>query len=58
MVNWTKSELAELERKTRKLLTSHGGLPPRPRIRNLYLPRGESGGGLIISVEDTAEKSI
>ena len=52
IVNWTKSELAELDRKTRKLLTSHGGLPPRPSIRHLYLPRGESGSGLI-SVEDT-----
>ena len=42
-----------MDRKTRKLLTSHGGLPPRPSIlRHLYLPRGESGRGLI-SVEDT-----
>jgi len=45
IVNWTKSELAELDRKTRKLLTSHGALPPRPSIRHLYstsVPRWKS----------------
>ena len=30
IVNWTKRELAELDRKTRKLLTIHGALHPRP----------------------------
>ena len=30
IVNWTKSELAELDRKTRKLLTIHGAFIPGP----------------------------
>ena len=45
------SELAELDRKTRKLLTIHGALHPRSNVNRLYLPRREGGGGLI-SVED------
>ena len=51
IVNWTKSELAELDRKTRKLLTIHGALHPRSNVSRLYLPRKEGGRGLI-SVED------
>ena len=51
IVNWTKSELAELDRKTRKLLTIHGALHPRSNVSRLYLPRREGGRGLI-SVED------
>ena len=50
-VNWTKSELAELDRKTRKILTIHGALHPRSNISRLYLPRRKDGRG-IISVED------
>ena len=51
IVNWTKSELAELDRKTRKLLTIHGALHPRSNVSCLYLPRREGGRGLI-SVEE------
>ena len=51
IVNWTKSELAELDRKTRKLLTIHGALHARSNVSRLYLPRREGGRGLI-SVED------
>ena len=51
IVNWTKSELAELDRRTRKLLTIHGALHPRSNVSRLYLPRREGGRGLI-SVED------
>ena len=51
IVNCTKSELAELDRKTRKLLTIHGALHPRSNVGRLYLPRREGGRGLI-SVED------
>ena len=58
--NWTKRELAELDLKTRKLLTIHGALHPRSNVSRLYLPRREAGGGLI-SVEDainTEERNI
>ena len=51
IVNWTKSELAELDRKTRKILTIHGVLHPRSNVSRLCLPRREGGRG-IISVED------
>ena len=51
IVNWTKSELAELDRKTRKLLTIHCALHLRSNVSRLYLPRREGGRGLI-SVED------
>ena len=51
IVNWTKSELAELDRKTRKLLTIHGARYPRSNVSRLYLPRREGGRGLM-SVED------
>ena len=60
IVNWTKSELAELDRKTWKLLTIHGALHPSSKVSRLYLPRGEGGRGLI-SVEDainTEERNI
>ena len=58
-MNWTKSELAELGRKTRKLLTIQGVLHPRSNVSRLYLPRREGGRGLI-SAEDainTEEKN-
>ena len=46
-INWTKSELVELDHPTRKLLTIHGTLHPRSNISCLYLPRREGGRGLI-----------
>ena len=60
IVNWTKSELAELDHKTRKLFTIHGTLHPRSNVSRLYLPRREGGRGLI-SLEDarnTEERNI
>ena len=41
--NWTKRELAELDRKSRNLLTIHGALRPRSNVSRLYLPRREGG---------------
>ena len=60
IVNWTKSELAELDRKTRKLLTIYEAPHPRSNVIRLYLLRREGGRGLI-SVEDainTEERNI
>ena len=50
ILNWTKSELAELDH-PRKLSTIHGALHPRSNVSRLYLPRRQGGRGLI-SVED------
>ena len=41
--NWTKRELAELDRKSRNLLTIHDALRPRSNVSRLYLPRREGG---------------
>ena len=38
-VNWKRSELQEIDRKTRKYLTMYGGLHPKADIDRLYLPR-------------------
>ena len=51
-LNWTKAELQEMDRRTRKLLTMHNGLHPRSNVDRLYIPRREGGRGLM-SVEDT-----
>ena len=50
-LNWTKAELQEMDRRTRKLLTMHNGLHPRSNVDRLYIPRREGGRGLM-SVED------
>ena len=54
IIDWTKEELDNVDRKTRKLTTMHGMLHPR-----LYLPRAEGGRGLM-SVADTVniERSL
>ena len=51
-LHWTKAELQEMDRRTRKLLTMHKGLHPRSNVDRLYLPRKEGGRGLM-SAEDT-----
>ena len=60
IVNWTKSELAKLERKTRKVSTIHGALHPRSNISRLYLPRREGRRGLISDENaiNTEERNI
>ena len=51
-LNWTKTELQLMDRRTRKLLTMHNGLHPRNNVDRLYIPRKEGGRGLMC-VEDT-----
>ena len=51
IVDWTKEELQEMDRKTRKLLTINRALHPRADADRLYLKRSEGGRGLI-GVED------
>ena len=51
IVNWKKSELRELDRKTRKILNMNQALHPRSNVDRLYLPRSEGGRGLL-SIEE------
>ena len=47
LINWTKNELQELDRKTRKKLTMYGAFHPKSNVNRLYLTRQEGGRGLI-----------
>ena len=51
VVDWTKEELENIDRKTRKLMTINKALHPRARVARLYLPR-EVGGRGMKSVEN------
>ena len=53
-IDWTKEELKELDRKTRKYLTIFNALHPRDIVARSYLPRKLGGRGLC-SVEDCVE---
>ena len=57
IVDWKKSELCNMDRKTRKVLNIYQALHPRSNIDRLYLPRSEGGKGLL-SLEEciNAEK--
>ena len=46
-VNWTKEEVREMDRMTRKTMTMNGALHPRDSVCRLYIPRKEGGRGLI-----------
>ena len=41
IIEWTKEEAKEVDRKTRKIITMYCGLYPRSNIAWLYLPRSE-----------------
>ena len=47
LINWTKNEMQELDRKTRKKLTMYGAFHPKSNVNRLYLTRQEGGRGLI-----------
>ena len=51
IVEWTKEEVKEMDRKTRKIITMYGELHPRSNVERLYLPRNEGSRGLV-SIED------
>ena len=51
ILSWTKEEICQLDRKTRKMMTMHGMLHPRANVARLYLPRDEGGRGLISAEE-------
>lgn len=55
-VDWTKEELSEIDRKTRKYLNMNRALHPRDSVARLYLPRQIGGRGLI-SVKDCSDQA-
>ena len=55
IIQRTKEELQQMDRKTRKLINIHGGLHPRSCVDRLYIPRSDGGRGLV-SVEDCVEE--
>ena len=56
-LGWSRLQLEEIDRRTRKLLTMHNGFHPKSKVDCLYLSRSESGRGLI-GVQDTVETAI
>ena len=56
-IAWTRYELREIVRKTRKVLTINGALHPRANTSRLCVSRN-GGGRALISVEDSVDKSI
>ena len=50
IIQWTASELKDLDRKSRNSMTMYGGLHPKSDVDRLYVKRKEGGRGLI-SVE-------
>ena len=55
IVNWTKEDLREMDRKTRKLLTVDRCMHPQADVDRLCWKRKEGGRGLI-SIEDCITK--
>ena len=56
-LGWSRLQLEEIDRRTRKLLTMHNGFHPKSKVDCLYLSRSEGGRGLI-GVQDTVETAI
>ena len=56
-MNWTRSELKEIDRITRKIMTMNRDLHQRDSVCRLYLPRKEGGRGLI-GVEDCVDLAV
>ena len=52
---WTKEELHDMDRKTRKRITIYWGLNSRSYADRFYIPRSDRGRGLV-SVKDCVEK--
>jgi hypothetical protein len=55
IIHWNKTELQEMDIKTRKLLTCYRGFAKRSNVTRLYLKRQYGGRGLI-SVEECVRK--
>ena len=55
IIQWTKEELQQMDRTTRKLIPIYGGLHPKSCINRLFIPRSDEGRGLVI-VKDCVEE--
>ena len=53
IINWTLQELAKLDTKTRKFLTTYKIHHPKSDVDRLYLPRTEGGIQLELSYKST-----
>ena len=57
IISWTKMELEELDRRTRKLMTMYGAHHPKADVDRLYLQRCEGGRGLL-GLEDCVQVEV
>ena len=57
IIKWTKNELEELDRKTRKLMSMYSAQHPKADVDTLYLKRCDGGRGLI-GVEDCVQAEV
>ena len=48
-LKWTRDELAQIDQRTRKLITMYKALHPRDDVDRLYVPRKEGGEDLLAS---------
>ena len=55
VIKWTKEDLMQVDRKTRKIMTMNRMLHPRSNVGRLYLPRREGGRGLL-GIQDCVEQ--
>lgn len=56
-IRWTVDEILNLDRKTRKVITTARSLHPNSSIQRLYLPRKLGGRGLK-AIDDTYRKAV
>ena len=54
VVEWTKDELKQIDRRTRKMIAMHRGMHPRSDVDRMYVEREKGGRGLM-SVEETVK---
>ena len=56
-LGWSRLQLEEIDRRTRKLLTMHNGFHPKSNADRLHISRSEGGRGLL-GVQDIQETAI
>ena len=54
-MDWTMEEVANTDRRTRKILAMNGSLHTRSNVARLYLPRKEWGRGLL-GIEESVRR--
>ena len=57
IISWTKMELEEQDRRTRKLITMYGAHHPKADVDKLYLQRCEGGRGRL-GLEDCVQVEV